>query len=325
MSRPNQIAVVASLAILSGAVFLWSVARAHAVQRQRLAAARIERARADTGNADAQFRLGSMFYYGEGVPRDHSQAVHWYRLAAGQGNAQGQYSLSYCYFRGRGISRDVPQAVYWLQQAAQQGYTPAEAHLGFLYRRGEGVPQDDSEAFRWTRRAAEKDDVASERYLGFAFTWGQGVARDDAEAVRWYGKAAAHGDTVAAMYLARAYRIGRGVPRSSMQALRWQSRVSAQIALRSARRLGWTPFLALLLFVLAIAVPNRRWRSAPWLPWTLMAAGGAMCLLHFGPPGSWTNSTRAVEGVLSLAVAIVSAIGAIECALHPSKYVANGG
>ena len=37
---------------------------------------------AEQGHADAQFNLGSMYEYGEGVPEDNNTAVKWYSLAA---------------------------------------------------------------------------------------------------------------------------------------------------------------------------------------------------------------------------------------------------
>ncbi len=41
---------------------------------------------AEQGDANAQFNLGSMYEYGEGVPQDDVQARMWLNLAAAQGN-----------------------------------------------------------------------------------------------------------------------------------------------------------------------------------------------------------------------------------------------
>ena len=40
------------------------------------------RARAEQGDASAQFNLGVRYADGEGVPQDDAEAVRWYRLAA---------------------------------------------------------------------------------------------------------------------------------------------------------------------------------------------------------------------------------------------------
>ena len=41
-------------------------------------------------DATAQFNLGDMYEFGQGVPQDYEEAVNWYRLAADQGNATAQ-------------------------------------------------------------------------------------------------------------------------------------------------------------------------------------------------------------------------------------------
>ena len=48
------------------------------------------RARAEQGDAEAQFNLGVMYSNGEGVPQDDAEAVRWYRLAAAQGYARAR-------------------------------------------------------------------------------------------------------------------------------------------------------------------------------------------------------------------------------------------
>lgn len=51
------------------------------------------RARAEKGDASAQFKLGFMYDVGKGVPQDHTEAVRWYRKAADQGDADAQANL----------------------------------------------------------------------------------------------------------------------------------------------------------------------------------------------------------------------------------------
>ena len=48
---------------------------------------------AEQGEVEAQNRLGDMYTYGPGVPRDTAEAVKWYRMAADQGDAKAQNSL----------------------------------------------------------------------------------------------------------------------------------------------------------------------------------------------------------------------------------------
>jgi len=61
---------------------------------------------ADRGNADAQFALGKMYFYGQGVPQDYAQAVNWFRKAADQGDAHAQNGLGAMYELGKGVPED---------------------------------------------------------------------------------------------------------------------------------------------------------------------------------------------------------------------------
>jgi TPR repeat protein len=52
-------------------------------------AARWFRKAAEQGDAtEAQFRLGHMYYQGQGVPQDHAQAHMWFDLAISRGETE---------------------------------------------------------------------------------------------------------------------------------------------------------------------------------------------------------------------------------------------
>ena len=76
---------------------------------------------AEQGDSYAQYNLGLMYDYGEGVIEDDTQAIYWFRKAAEQGHAKAQYNLGLMYESGRGIAKDDTQAVYWFRKAAEQG------------------------------------------------------------------------------------------------------------------------------------------------------------------------------------------------------------
>jgi len=61
---------------------------------------------AQSGDANAQFWLGTMYYLGQGVPQDYAQALSWYRKAAAQGYALAQNNLGTMYEYGQGIPQD---------------------------------------------------------------------------------------------------------------------------------------------------------------------------------------------------------------------------
>ena len=101
------------------------------------------------GDADAQFMLGNMYAFGQGVPEDAPAAVRWYRKAAEQGEPRAQFRLGIMYARGEGVAEDDAEAAQWFRLAAEQGEPRAQVILGAMYARGEGVAEDDAEAVQW--------------------------------------------------------------------------------------------------------------------------------------------------------------------------------
>ena len=49
----------------------------------------------ETGNAQAQYLVGSAYYTGEGTYRDYASAVTWFKRAAKKNHAKAQYNLAY--------------------------------------------------------------------------------------------------------------------------------------------------------------------------------------------------------------------------------------
>ena len=94
-------------------------------QRDFATALKEWKALADSGDAEAEFRVGVMYEQGEGVPSDPRQAANWYRKAAEQAYARAQYALGTLYEKGQGVLQDYVQAHMWLNLASAQGETGA--------------------------------------------------------------------------------------------------------------------------------------------------------------------------------------------------------
>jgi hypothetical protein len=116
---------------------------------------------AEQGNAPAQFNLGWMHEYGEGVPKDSAKAVEWYRKAAEQGHAKAQSNLGVMYAKGDGVPKDSAKAVQWWRKAAEQGYAAAQNGLGVMYAKGEGVPKDTVSAYMYLNLASSTESNAA--------------------------------------------------------------------------------------------------------------------------------------------------------------------
>ena len=93
---------------------------------------KILRPLAEQGNAEAQFLIGHMYRTGQGVTKDHTEAVTWYRLAAEQGISDAEYLLGVMYYEGSGVPQDNQQAKEWLLRAAKQGDLTAQQALEWM-------------------------------------------------------------------------------------------------------------------------------------------------------------------------------------------------
>ena len=79
------------------------------------------KAKAEQGDASAQFNLGLMYDKGEGVLEDDKEAVKWFRKAAEQGYAIAQLNLGGMYYNGKGVLEDYATAYAWFNIAAANG------------------------------------------------------------------------------------------------------------------------------------------------------------------------------------------------------------
>ncbi len=75
---------------------------------------------AEAGDPEAQFFLGSMYFAGQGVPRDHAKEAKWMQRAADQGFGWAQNMLGRMYSTGRGVEQDDTQAYMWFSLAAAE-------------------------------------------------------------------------------------------------------------------------------------------------------------------------------------------------------------
>jgi TPR repeat protein len=145
---------------------------------------------AEQGDTEAQNRLGDMFWNGQDVAQDYSQAVVWYRKAADHGDATAQFNLGVAYFSGQGVPHDQKAALTWYQKAAQQGNVNAQTNLAGMYEHGWGAPQSLWEASNWYRKAADQGDPTAQYDLAMMYVNGYGVKRDYLEAYVLLNRAA---------------------------------------------------------------------------------------------------------------------------------------
>src|SRR5579859_7844063 len=118
---------------------------------------------------------------------DFAEAVIACRGPAEQGDASCQNLMGVFFSEGRGVPKNDTEAAHWFRKAADQGHGHACFNLGRAYQFGDGVAQSNEEAEKWYRRAAELHVPEGELALGFLLI---SVDRNYREGLKWVRKAA---------------------------------------------------------------------------------------------------------------------------------------
>jgi len=176
---------------------------------------------AESGNPEAQYKLGLHYLDASDVSRDDTEGLKWLRKSAEAGHPLSQVTLGLIYREGsHGTAENSAESVKWLRKAAEAGDAHGQSELGFMYERGEGVTKDTAEAVRLYTLAANQNLPVAQFDLAYMYENGYGVPADAGEVVILYEKAAISIPT-ARTNLAVLFSDGKSVPRDSIRAYMW--------------------------------------------------------------------------------------------------------
>ena len=105
-----------------------------------------------------------MYISCQGTLEDNAEAAKWSHLAAVQGHTKSQTRLGSMYYFGIGLPKDFAEAAMWFGRAAESGDVTAQNNLGVLYLNGWGVPRDTESAYVWFRIAGERGVEQSSQF-----------------------------------------------------------------------------------------------------------------------------------------------------------------
>ncbi|MGH8278663.1 MAG: tetratricopeptide repeat protein [Gammaproteobacteria bacterium] len=108
---------------------------------------------ANSGIANAQYNMGTLYFNGEGFPKDYTKALQWFRQAAQRDNEYAEFQLALMHSTGQGVAKDPQREIYWYKRAASQGLAPAAYNLGVIYANGVEIPADYVQAYAWMQVA----------------------------------------------------------------------------------------------------------------------------------------------------------------------------
>lgn len=136
---------------------------------------------ARAGNAEAQFHLATLYYYGRRVSQDYTKAAEWYAKAAAQGDSLAETMLDTMRREGKTVKvngkspasvhgNNIPQNLAELYKSAACGDAAAQYELGNMYYVGHEVSQDYTKAAEWLGKAAEQGDMRAARLADFIYS-----------------------------------------------------------------------------------------------------------------------------------------------------------
>jgi len=137
--------------------------------------------KADMGDKDTQFAVGSAYDFGQGAPRDGAKAKKYYLMAAEQGHAEAQNSLG-SIFEAEG---NYTEAASWYYQATQQNHPLAINSIAHYYLQGMGVPQDKNKGIELYIKAANLGMPQAMYNLGVIYIVGEIVEKDVPKGCVW--------------------------------------------------------------------------------------------------------------------------------------------
>jgi TPR repeat protein len=242
-------------------------------------------AKADTGDARAQFALGKLYASGVlasdgSALHDYAGAAYWYSQASNRGQTQASYELALLYRDGLGVPVNPAQSFTLLQKAAEGNYVPAMSPLADAYS-DQRTPVSSQRATYWAMKAAEAGD--SRGWLTLGFEWYAGKLGGDPPstyhaAMDSWKKAAAAGNCMAMMEIGELYSKGDGVPADKSQGQSWagkaqscfngdlQSMQQQAMQFRARAVSGRDPLLSAIPAVPSLTIGGRSASARPGVP-----------------------------------------------------------
>jgi len=208
-------------------------------------------AEAKKGEVDSQYKLASMYQFGNGTPIDVEEAIKWYKKALEKGHPSALSMLKTINYSGESYEplneefdiarqseklarqREREEEGLSLEELeekedelekeemlidAKNGDLSAQSHLATDYY----IDQEPAEAFKWALLASKQGDACSQHTLGVLYKHGfSDQTADIKEAVKWLIKSADQGYDMAQEELFEMYYDGDGVPKDYEKAIKW--------------------------------------------------------------------------------------------------------
>ncbi len=156
---------------------------------------------AESGDAEASYQLGDIYYRGDVVEQDYAKAIAYYEKAAELKNDNAIFRLGRIYYIGRIVEQNYSKALTYFLESAKNGNSEAQEAVAQMYFDGTGVEQNYYKAFDYYFRAAAKDNHTAQFSIGYMLAEGIGVEKNLALAEKYLEISAENGNNNAQKYL----------------------------------------------------------------------------------------------------------------------------
>ena len=161
---------------------------------------------ADTGDAHAQYIIGTAYRDGGLLIPDAAKAQKLLERAAEQDLDVAQYAIGKLYLSDEADVHDSAKGIYWLKRSADNGNDFAAYRLGKEYLSGKNTIKDAETAVSYLRQAANNRNAYAQYLLGKLYLMGEGIPKDKEAAQYWFSVAEQNGHAYAGYFLDRMER-----------------------------------------------------------------------------------------------------------------------
>lgn len=145
---------------------------------------------AEDGNADAMYRLGEIYFYGEnGAEIDYDKSLYWMNKAADEEHYDALKFLMFMYnVEASPYEFDFAKSVEFAERVLEQNPEDSDAMftIGYCYSvGGYGIEIDYEEAVKWYTKAAELGEPDAMYNLALCYYYGYGVEVDQEKFDMW--------------------------------------------------------------------------------------------------------------------------------------------
>jgi TPR repeat protein len=155
-------------------------------------------AKAEKGNAQAQYDIATLFNEGEAVKEDPQESFQWFKKAADNGHVESQYRIGSYYSTGikEVCKQDYQQALNYFKKAADNGHVESQYITAAYYSAGDqmGLTKDEHQGYVYAKKAALQGNAKAQNLLGSIYSRGAGgVEKNEVMAYAWADMAAKQG------------------------------------------------------------------------------------------------------------------------------------